>query len=62
MSEIIKQHDNLLHFKNSDGSKYWYKRDKNNNCIKITKQEFEKIEYNIKIKEYNSRTNVRDLS
>ncbi len=56
MSEIIKQHDSLLHFKNLDGSLYWYKYDKYGNCIKITEQEFEKIEYNIKIREYLSRT------
>ncbi len=46
--------NNLIYSKNNNGIESWY--DYNNKSREITKQEFEKIEYNKKIKEYNSRT------
>ena len=45
-SKEIKEFDknnNLIHFKNSSGSEFWYKYDKNNKRIKIDKQEFKQI-------------------
>ncbi len=50
------ENNNNIYWKSSNGSEYWYKYNKNGKEIKITKQEFEKIQYNTKIKEYNSRT------
>ena len=50
------ENNNEIYFKNSSGYELWNKYDKNNNRTQITKKEYKKIQYNIKIKEYNSRT------
>ncbi|MEK0367955.1 MAG: hypothetical protein QQN45_08515 [Nitrosopumilus sp.] len=55
----IKKFDknrNLIYRELSDGYKYWFKYDENNNEIIITEKEYKEIEYNKNIKEYNSRT------
>ncbi len=57
-SEFWYKYDenNRIYLKKNNDNEYWYKYDKNRKCIKITKQEFKYIQYNIKIREYNSRT------
>ena len=49
------KNNKLIHLKTYAGYEEWYKW-RNNKRIKITKQEFKYIQYNIRIKEYNSRT------
>lgn len=48
--------NNMIYWKDFDGQEYWYKFDENNEEIDITEQEYKEIEYNRKIKEYDSRT------
>ena len=46
----------IIYGKHVDGNEYWYEYDKNNNRIEITEKVLKKKQYNIKIREYNSRT------
>ena len=49
------KNDNRIHYKHSDGDERWYEYYKGHK-IEITEKEFEYIQYNIKIREYDSRT------
>ncbi len=50
------ENNRKIHVKTSYGREEWYRSDELNDQIRITEQEYKKIRYNIKIKEYNSRT------
>ncbi len=49
------ENNNEIHYRDSERIEYWYKWNKNKKII-ITEKEYKEIQYNIKIKEYNSRT------
>ncbi len=49
------ENNNIIHYKNSSGYEDWFKYNENKQIL-ITEKEFKEIEYNIKIREYNSRT------
>ncbi len=50
------KNNNLIHFKDSDGNESWYKYNDSGEQKNITEQTLKYIEYNRKIREYNSRT------
>ncbi len=49
------ENNKLIHFRNCVGWEYWKKYDENNKSILITEQEYNKIEFRKKEKEYLSR-------
>ncbi len=49
------KNNNVIYYKSSDSHEYWCKWE-NNKKIEITEKEYKYIQYNIRIKEYNSRT------